>query len=65
LIIWPPSANLCRGKGRPVTKPESSLTITARYAHIADDPARAAADRIAGAIAGSLEGKDDKLVKFM
>jgi len=40
---------------------------TARYAHIADDPARAAADRISGAIAGALDGKNNEknnLVKF-
>lgn len=30
---------------------------TARYAHIADDPVKAAADRISGSIAAALEGK--------
>lgn len=34
---------------------------TARYAHIADDPARAAADRISNAIAGSLEGNNSNI----
>lgn len=37
---------------------------TARYAHIADDPARAAADRIASTIAGSLSGEKGNVVKF-
>lgn len=37
---------------------------TARYAHIADDPARAAADRIASTIAGSLHGEPGKVIKF-
>ena len=39
---------------------------TARYSHIADDPARSAADRISGVIASSLEGKSnmDKVVKI-
>ncbi|MCP5382045.1 MAG: tyrosine-type recombinase/integrase [Kordiimonadaceae bacterium] len=37
---------------------------TARYAHIADDPARAAADRISGAIAGSLNGNRSNVVKL-
>jgi integrase len=35
---------------------------TARYAHIADDPAKAAADRIAGTIAAALDGKGGKVV---
>lgn len=40
---------------------------TARYAHIADDPARAAADRISGAIAGSLKGEymDSNIVQLL
>ncbi|MEZ5758912.1 MAG: tyrosine-type recombinase/integrase [Emcibacteraceae bacterium] len=42
----------------------SDPKTTARYAHIADDPARAAADRISGAIAGSLKGKKAKVIKF-
>ncbi len=33
---------------------------TARYAHIGDDPAKAAADRISGTIAAALEGKPKK-----
>jgi integrase len=35
---------------------------TARYAHIADDPAKAAADRISGTIAAALVGKGGKVV---
>jgi integrase len=31
-------------------------STTARYTHLADDPLRAAADRVAGAIAGALDG---------
>lgn len=30
---------------------------TARYAHLADDPIRAAADRISGAVAGAMQGQ--------
>jgi len=35
----------------------SDPKTTNRYAHIADDPLKAAADRVAGTIAGQLEGK--------
>jgi len=37
---------------------------TARYAHIADDPAKAAVDRIAGTIAAALDGKGGKIVSL-
>jgi integrase len=38
---------------------------TARYSHIADDPARAAADRIAGSIAASMNGETEaEIVEF-
>ena len=37
---------------------------TARYAHIADDPAKAAADRIAGTIAAAMNGEGGKVVKL-
>jgi integrase len=37
---------------------------TARYAHIADDPAKAAADRISGTIAAALDGKVGKVVSL-
>jgi len=39
---------------------------TARYAHIADDPAKVAADRIAGTIAGAMSGQmnHDNIVKL-
>jgi integrase len=34
-------------------------STTARYTHLADDPLRAAADRVAGAIAGALDGGEN------
>jgi integrase len=37
---------------------------TARYAHIADDPAKAAAEVISGAIAAALDGKSGKVVSL-
>ncbi len=38
---------------------------TARYAHIADDPVKAAADRISGSIAAAMEGKPEaEIVNF-
>ncbi len=35
----------------------SDLKTTARYAHIADDPIRTAANRISGSIAAAMDGK--------
>lgn len=35
----------------------ADVKTTARYAHLADDPLKAAANRISGSIAGALEGK--------
>ena len=37
---------------------------TARYAHIGDDPAKAAADRISGTIAAAMKGKGGKVVNL-
>lgn len=37
---------------------------TARYAHLADDPVRAAAERAAGSIAGAMSGKTGEVVAF-
>jgi len=42
----------------------SDPKTTARYAHIADDPVRAAADRISNAIAGSLSRTTGGIVNF-
>jgi len=43
----------------------SNPKTTARYAHIADDPVRAAADSISGSIAAAMEGKPEaEIVKF-
>ena len=38
---------------------------TARYSHIADDPARSAADRISGSIAAAMNGESEaEIVEF-
>jgi integrase len=37
---------------------------TARYAHLSNDPRKAAADRIAGSIAYAMEGKTAAIVKL-
>jgi hypothetical protein len=39
---------------------------TARYAHVADDPAKAAADRIASTISGAMRGNAEvtEVVQF-
>ena len=39
-----------------------STATTARYAHLSSDPLRAAADRIAGRIAGAMRGDPGKVV---
>ena len=49
------SGGLLVGEGLPVIGKllgHSQVQTTARYAHLADDPVKAAADRIAGRIAG-------------
>jgi integrase len=40
----------------------SQPATTARYAHLADDPMRAAADRISGTIAAHLAGRSGEVV---
>ena len=42
----------------------SQATTTQRYAHLADDPLKAAADRIAGHIAGALSGGAGDIVRL-
>ncbi len=43
----------------------SNPKTTARYSHLADDPVRAAADRISGSIAAAMEGKPEaEIVNF-
>jgi hypothetical protein len=37
---------------------------TERYAHVADDPVREAAERISGAIAAALDGKSADVVEL-
>jgi integrase len=54
------SAGLANGQGLPLIGKllgHRHVTTTARYAHLADDPLRAAADRISATIAGAMSGE--------
>jgi integrase len=54
------SAGLASGEGLPLIGKllgHQHVATTARYAHLADDPVRAAADRISRSIAGAMDGK--------
>ena len=54
------SVGLASGQGLPLIGKllgHADVATTARYAHLADDPVRVAADRISGAVAGAMAGR--------
>lgn len=58
------SAGLASGQGLVLLGKllgHADVKTTARYAHLADDPVRSAADRIAGSIAAAMEGGTDNV----
>ncbi len=57
------SMGLAQGDALPVIGVllgHADVKTTSRYAHLADDPVKAAADRIAGAVASAMRGQDTK-----
>jgi len=59
------SAGLATGQALPLIGKllgHQHVSTTARYAHLADDPLRAAADRISSTIAGALNGESSNVV---
>ena len=62
------SAGLASGQALPLIGKllgHSQVSTTARYAHLADDPVKAAADRISNTIAGSMRGELGAIVQPM
>lgn len=62
------SAGLASGQGLVLLGKllgHADVKTTARYAHLADDPVRAAADRIASSISSAMEGHEDSNVHVL